>query len=305
MNNLNIVFYENHLDKKYIYYTETLKALKKISNKFQLLSNLDNLKDDLKKVRFKPDILILGYGATDTNSKNLPDLSTIKIPKAIYLNKEYQNLEYKLDWIKNQKFVAGFTVLNKTKEFRKISNTKFFRINFAVNPKKFKKPLVPHDYNLDISFSGVIRTEQANDIRREVMNELFRDSYWYDKRISFTSHLNDSEKSYYKKLIKSKVTFSSTGPANIIGTRYFEAMCTGRTIILSNIIDNLFDDVFENKKHFLGFKKVSEIKNLYEKYILNDENRNRLLNESRKNILENHTWKHRSTEVLKYLKDSI
>tara|TARA_Y100000816_G_scaffold48311_1_gene30589 strand:+ start:6382 stop:7293 length:912 start_codon:yes stop_codon:yes gene_type:complete len=303
MKELNIIFFENHLNKKYIYYLETLNAIKKQSKNFHLIKDLKTIHEDIKNVRFKPDVLILGFGATDLNEQNLPDLSKIKIPKAIYLNKEYQLLDYKLSWIKDQNFMRGFTVLDKVDEFSNVSSTTFLKSSFAVNPKKFKPKKI--NYEFDISFSGVIRKEQDNDIRRKVMNELFKDPIWYDKRISFTSHLNNKPSDYLKNLCKSKVTFSSTGPADIVGTRYFEAMCTGKTIVLSNTKEGVFDNLFEDKKHFLTFSNVNEIQYLYQEFVENEDYFNKILFEARKNVLENHTWEHRATQVLTEIKDNI
>ncbi len=303
MENLNVLFYENRESKKYIYYYETKKAIQQKAKKFHLITTFENIEEQISKVKFKPDVLIIGYGATDIDDKTLPDLRNIKIPKFIYLNKEYQLLQYKLDWIEKQKFRGAFTVLNKTKEFSSLTNTPFHNVNFAVNPKMYKSKNNIKAY--DISFSGVIRKEQDNDIRRKVMNELFEDPYWYDKRIVFSSHLKNTQKQYVKHLSSSRVTFSSTGPADIVGTRYFEAMATGRTQILSNIKDNVFSNLFENEKHFIGFTDVKQIKNLYEKYVLDEKERNEMLINAKTNVLKNHTWTNRAEQVFNIICEEI
>ena len=303
MERLNVLFYENKDSKKYIYYNETKKAIQKKARKFHQLKTFKDLEQQINKVKFKPDVLIIGYGATDLSEKNLPDLRNIKIPKFIYLNKEYHRLQYKLDWIKNQNFRGAFTVLNKTNEFSSLTNTPFYNVNFAVNPDMFSSKNISKSY--DISFSGVIRKEQDNDIRRKVMNELFEDAYWYDKRIVFSSHLKNTQKQYVKHLCSSKVIFSSTGPADIVGTRYFEAMATGQTQILSNVKDNVFSNLFENEKHFIGFTDVKQIKNLYEKFVLDEKKRDEMLISAKRNVLKNHTWKNRADQVFKIIYEEI
>ena len=51
------------------------------------------------------------------------------------------------------------------------------------------------------------------------------------------------------------------------------------------------------------FEHPSEIKNLYETYIENVENRKTLLDNARENILKNHTWEHRAEQVIGYINE--
>ena len=44
-------------------------------------------------------------------------------------------------------------------------------------------------------------------------------------------------------------------------------MCTGRTIVLSNTKEGVFDNLFEDKKHFLTFSNVNEIQYLYQEFV--------------------------------------
>ena len=63
--------------------------------------------------------------------------------------------------------------------------------------------------------------------------------------------------------------------------------------------------IFLSLKHFLTFSNVNEIQYLYQEFVENENYFNTILFEARKNILENHTWEHRATQVLTEIKDNI
>lgn len=296
MKNLNICYFENKTSEKYVYYQDIKNSIKKQCSKFAEINSLENLSESINQLRFIPDALVIGFGATDIGDKELNDLEKLDIPKFIFLNKEYTRLDEKLSWIKRNNFESAFTVLGREEEFSEKSKTEFFRVNFAVNPKIYKTR--KSNYKYDISFSGVIREEQDNNVRLRVMNELFQDSYWYSKKIIFSSHMNNSQKDYARHLSQSKVTFSSTGPADIIGTRYFEVMATNKSVLLCNYKDNIYNDIFTDKVNCLMFEHPSEIKKLFLEFVIPDETRTKILSNAYKNIVENHTWDHRAQEVL-------
>ena len=301
MKKLNICYVDPISSNKFTYYENIKESIKKKSRKFTSLHSIEQLNEKLTNPNFKPDFILLGYGITNLGNNPLQEISKTNIPKGIFLNKEYSRLDEKLNWIKNNNFSLAFTVLEKEDEFSEISKTLFKRVNFAVNPNLFLSR--KNEYRYDISFSGVIREEQDSNIRLKVMEELFLDPYWYSQRIIFSSHLNDSIKDYRNRIAFSKMTLSSTGPADIVGTRYFEVMASNRSVLLCNYKEGIYDNLFENYKDVLMFEHPSEIKNLYETYIENEENRKTLLANARENILKNHTWEHRAEQVIGYINE--
>ena len=301
MNKLNICYVDPESSTKFTYYKNIKIAIKKRSKKFIEISSIELLNKKLRNSSFKPDLILFGYGITNLGESNLSEIEKTDIPKGIFLNKEYTRLNEKLNWIKKNNFQIAFTVLEKEDEYSKISSTPFKRVNFAVDPKLFISRNKAYKY--DISFSGVIREEQDSNLRLKVMNELFLDPYWYSKRVIFSSHLKDTVKEYRDRISLSKVTFSSTGPSDIIGTRYFEVMASGKSVLLCNYKKGIYDNLFKNNENVLMFEHPSEIKKLYENYIEDDKKRIKILNNAKEEILKNHTWDHRAKQVLVYMND--
>ena len=117
-------------------------------------SYVDNNKFKLQReVNDNTDAIVMGPGFLSDegfkNHKNLifSDVSK-KIIKVLYLNKEYKNLNEKLNFIKNNKIDIVFTVHHDYKIWNSFcgEETKFFKLPFAYNHHIFK------DYNLDKSF---------------------------------------------------------------------------------------------------------------------------------------------------------
>ena len=115
---------------------------------------------------FKPDILILGFSITDTGGEKPSIIFNAKgIPTYLILNKEYDALDEKLSWIKTIKFKRVFTVHHDYKLFEQLTNIPFTRIMWSAEIRTFKK--YNTNYQNDLYFSGVIRKEQTNNLRKK------------------------------------------------------------------------------------------------------------------------------------------
>ena len=133
-------------------------------------------------------------------------------------------LEEKLEWINENNFILAFSIHKDIKEFEKISNTKFVDLKFAVNENKFYKVNV--NYKYDLGFTGIIRPEQDKDIRRRFIDEIRNNTNLSSLKIFWNDNTFLSQDEYLKKICESKVWFTSTGPGDLIGTRYYEVMAT-------------------------------------------------------------------------------
>ena len=69
----------------------------------------------------------------------------------------------KLNFLKNNRFDAGFTVHHKFDEFSKIANTKFYQLPFAANKEIFKD--YKQDKNLDIIWNITRRLLSFNPLK--------------------------------------------------------------------------------------------------------------------------------------------
>ena len=82
---------------------------------FDNYNTADSINDIINKLSFHPDVIITGHSwLDDTPGKNVDPhpslkLSQIKIPKYFILNKEYVNLEEKISYFKEHRFIKGFS----------------------------------------------------------------------------------------------------------------------------------------------------------------------------------------------------
>ena len=141
----------------------------------------DSIDDVLAKTAFDPDVIILGHawlsdidgGAVDPHPRL--NLSQAKLPKVVILNKEYANLDAKLDYIKRGRFDLGFTHHHDTVRYSDTTRTEFTFWPFAYETQRFK--YAKSEKKIDVGFSGVLQNLNKNadqsDVRVRIMNRFF------------------------------------------------------------------------------------------------------------------------------------
>ena len=91
----------------------------------------------------------------------------------------------------------------------------------------------------------------------------------------------------------SKVWFSTTGPADLVGTRYYEVMLTGTTLLACNRFDYL--GLFKEDEHCIMFDSVEELAEKVKYYTdpSNESERMKIVNAAYDLAINNHTWRNR------------
>ena len=315
---MNVLFLENSFGNSYGYYHEIIDGFLKYSSddlkirifkyfipetKDILTYDIQKIVDSLSKENFKVEKIIFGFGWTNSGH-NYPNNFYLKeeIDKYVILNKEYAALDKKLDWIKNNNFTAAFTVHHNFKLYEKITGIPFYHLPFAGNSNLFKNYNPDLEYDYDFGFTGIVRKEQTENWRYRVHSTLKDKSVWESSRIYFTDHHYDDLQEYAKRICTSKIWFSTTGPADLVGTRYYEVMMTGTTLLACNRFDYL--GLFEEDKHCIMFNSVEELADKV-KFYSNPKNENLRL-EIVKNAynlsLKEHTWVNRGKIIYDLLK---
>ena len=218
---------------------------------------------------------------------------------SIILNKEYAALDKKLQWIKDIRPVAAFTVHHDYEKYSQITQVPFYQVPFAVNENVFKK-FEDEEYDCDFGFSGVVRPEQTNDWRAKII-EKSRD--WNDINFSFSQHKHDTLESYARRLNRAKAWLSTTGPADLVGTRYYEVAALGTTLLVCNRFDKVYDGIFEEDKHCIMFDSLDELEQKIRHYTNNDKERMRIVDQAKHHVLSKHTWFHRAEKITRILQE--
>lgn len=248
------------------------------------------------------DIVFLGFGHTDCGDGKPTSLERDSNHKVFpILNKEYTGLKNKLDWIKEMRATAALSVHHDVDKFMSETSIPFYRIMWSANENQFKD--YGDHYQSDLFFSGVTRPEQTENLRERVLSQMDRLD-GYKLHLNIRSHKNNysgkiySDDEYARHLSSSKICFITTGPADLVGTRYFEVMAGNRSLILCNKMDEkVYDNILVDGYNCAMFSNVNEF---YEKalyYLNNEEERMKIVNQAYTHFKETQTWEVRANQI--------
>lgn len=305
---MNILYIEKG-KKGCNYYSDIIKSISKIHKTITLKNkNLDNNKILSIVDENNINIIIIGFGITDCGYETPKfNISIKNIPVYIILNKEYAALNKKLDWIKSINPNKAFTVHHDYELYQKKINVPFHRIMWSANDKLFKK--YDDEYKYDLFFSGVIRKEQTNNLRYKILekinklneyNLLINASFNDKKPKNLKSRNKDfSNKEYAKTINHSKIVLTTTGPADLVGTRYFEIMASNKALIICNRMPkNVYEDIVIDKFNCVMFNDENDFIKKCKHYLENEDERLKIVSQAYTYFLEKHTWKHKVKNLL-------
>lgn len=251
------------------------------------------------------DLVFLGFGHTDCgNSKPQTLIRDSEVKLFPILNKEYTGLQNKLEWIKEMKPTGALTVHHDVDMFTSKTSIPFHRIMWSANEKQFKD--YGGDYKHDLFFSGVTRPEQSENLRERVLSELGRLNGELGNFINIRSHRNNyagtmfTDDEYARHLSNSKLCLVTTGPADLVGTRYFEIFAGNRSLVICNkMTKKIYGDMIIDGVNCVMFSTVDEFYEKAQYYLNNEKERMKIVNTAYKLFLERQTWSQRAKEIRK------
>jgi hypothetical protein len=255
------------------------------------------------------DVVFLGFGHTDCSDGKPASLERDSNHKLFpILNKEYTGLNNKLDWIREMRATAALTVHHDVDKFMSQTGIPFYRIMWSANENQFRD--YGGDYQHDLFFSGVTRPEQSENLRERVLLELDRLNGDLGNFINARSHRNNyagtmfTDDEYARHLSNSKLCLVTTGPADLVGTRYFEIFAANRSLILCNRMDEkVYDDMIIDGVNCVMFSTVDEFYEKAQYYLDNEEDRMKVVNNAHKIFKEKLTWSHTAKTIEKIVKN--
>jgi len=325
----------------YAYYSNILNAIARKTNLKVLpgrgyKTNIDTIKNIFPEI----DLICFGFGWMNIWKNGVHYVETAiegiedtDIPKVVLLNKEYGgSLGSKLGWIKDIKADLAFTYHHDYEIFEKATGVPFHFLPFAADPNLFKDYGTSPEY--DIGFTGGLGHTSTNgwetkskfgefppgptegqgwshDLRKQI-----KDAHgeWPDINFYFANHLHDSTVDYAKRLNTAKIWLSTTGPVDIVGTRYYEVMLTNTTLLMCNRSNKMwcfdencnrkdrdvdvYGELFEEDKHYVAFESPEELKEKVLYYKENEDERKKIVNNAYEHALKNHTWDNRAEQFL-------
>lgn len=304
-----IVYVENHYKHNCNYNNDFIFYLKKMCINLSIVHTVD--KKHIEQINdINPDIIIIGFGITDSgNNKPAINLTNVMC-KNIYviLNKEYAGLKTKLNWIKSIKPKRVFSVHHEVDVYEKQLQIPFTRIMWSAKEDVFKK--TSDTYKHDLFFSGVIRAEQTDNMRNKIYDKLdelkdyncliraafFKNNQLVGKLYTFNLH------QYANQINNSKIALTTTGPADLVGTRYFEIMATNKSLIMCNRMpEKVYEDILIDGFNCVMFDNENEFIDKCKYYLSHEEERIKIVHQAYDHFLKTQMWKHKIEHFLKYI----
>jgi spore maturation protein CgeB len=229
------------------------------------------------------------------------------------MNKEYAGLNDKLNWIKNINPTACFTVHHENEKYSNILSIPVYRMSWSADEKLFKK--YNNKYTHDLFFAGVIRKEQSNNMRKRVYDVFHKisDDYKLNLHVAFYENnkligdLYKFNNDQYANLINdSKICLITTGPADLVGTRYFEVSASNKSLIMCNrMSEQVYDKIMIDKFNCVMFDDEHDFIEKFKYYIKEEDERLRIVNNAYEYFNNNLTWDKQMDNIMEKIKIHI
>jgi len=151
------IIYLERKGTRWSYYKDMVTFLGKYCD-LKLCS--DNFTSEIDE--FQPDAIIVGFSFTSGNDRHRDINLNTSVPTFVILNKEYDRLDDKLQWIQQLRPKKFFTVHHDFLGFQKTTGITCERIMWSADHRVFR----PYDreFRHDLVFSGVVRPKQTGNI---------------------------------------------------------------------------------------------------------------------------------------------
>jgi len=322
------------------YQRDTMKELARQANVhfygpgFPNYHQNDTLNDVVSKSPFEPDVLVFGHswladraGAKVDRHPNLWKAGGSWLKVAL-LNKEYTNLDAKLNYYQQNKFDLIFSHHHEAPRYGKNIGIKGIFWPFGFDHKQFwyKNEEKHHD----LMFSGLLQNEnilaKQSDIRIRVMKRLFHTAgsipiqkrkRYQSMSIFWNSKLWSEEKRSYRfcsmlfrkyryryisgenyalLLRQSKSVLNSLSPLGLVSPRYFESMASG-ALVLSNE-ETLQNTVFPRNLLVTFKTDMSDFDNTLDEIRHGSDRVCEIRETAKAHCIQNHTWQIRISSML-------
>lgn len=212
----------------------------------------------------------------------------------------------KLEWTRQVGAAAAFTWTTRHHEFTAQSGVKHHWLPFAVEPKLYGR------YNgefgnqsIDVAFTGTsdrikypLRTSVINSLsmlaKEEGWNVFIGSWTPASQGPSTGSDWHRFRRTdYVQQIARSKMWISTTGPEWIVGTRYFEVLASGTTLLLCNRPQSenwVQDGLFEDGVHVAMFSSPDELRSKIRYFLAHEPERRRIVERARQLATHLHSW---------------
>jgi spore maturation protein CgeB len=208
-------------------------------------------------------------------------LKTLPCPTACFLLDPQYLPELKVEMAKHfdHVFVSQKTEVDR---YRQAGAENVYWLPHACDPEIHNKK--SHVKRYDIGFVGTL-----NPKREAMIGKL---------RTRFDVHY---ERCFGERMAEvyseSKIIFN-VSTVSEINMRIFEAMATGSLLLTDSIPESGLEDLFADKEHLVYYRSDDDMMALAEYYLKHEEERERIAQAGRREVLTKHTYGHRVAEMI-------
>lgn len=318
---LNIIWLENQLDcRTWSYYCDLRTAMAKLHRLCTPVRGSTCLEP---KRNFAPQLVVVGprYStnvAHDDETLGFDRAQHASLPLAVFQNKMYAattreivgDPAAKLRWARAAGAMVGFTWLTRHHEFTRRSGVPHHWLPFGVDAAMYGRyagQLGRDAQPIDIGFTGA--SSHKYPLRDAILREIGRmnvSSYlgtWEQTALNRADNRSwkalDRE-AYVRQLSRARMWVSTTGPSDIVGTRYFEVLASGTTLLLCNRPRAgrwVYDGLFEDGEHVVLFDGPADLRSKVLHYARDEAARQRIVMAAHALVQRLHTWDARARFV--------
>ena len=283
------------------------------------------------------DLIIVGHAWLADTPGLPPDpypklcLEECPIPKVMMLNKEYTNLEEKLEWICKKNFLYGFSHHHNVSYFTKKTKIPFKFMPLAFNANLFNKPNQINK-DIDFAFCGLLKNNLDNtgqtDSRIITMKKLFhclgdipvmkktryekyklywnaipRNIFMRQAAILLNKYHFLSTKEYVKLQHRSRTFLNTLSPLGLISTRFFENMAS-QTLVFCEESKNV-KRVFPSECYMSFKTDFSDFEERFEVATSDSNERSKIIQIAFEIAHTHHTWKVRVNSMMNIIDSSM
>jgi len=192
----------------------------------------------------------------------------------------------------------------------------------SASARGFDRPESWPQYEYDLGFTGVIRSDQTNNWRYRIWKSAWPILKQRGLRLYSgdrggvhigVAHTELNVSEYISKMRASKLWLSTTGPAALVGTRYFEVMATGTTLCVCNRMVGNSSIVYNSLgikegRHVVMFESLAEFVDIVTNYTLRheyDAHRFAMVRRAQEVAFKRFTWTHVASRIDRVVHESI
>ena len=285
---------------------------------------------------FKPDVAIIGPRfSINVQSENelvgfdrssFPRLPLLILQNKMYVPKGWKeivgNATAKLSWANATGAAAAFTWLTRHIEFTRASGVPHHWLPFGVDVKLFGRNNGTFGRDaqpIDLGFTGA-----AGKDKYPLRSELLRAVQTLPNVSTFfgtwsQTSLNRADarswkapvrEGYAMQIAKVRIWLSTLGPSSIVGTRYFEILASGTTLLMCNrppagLHRTFHRGLFQDGVHVVMFDDVEDMKAKALQYLQDEPARQRIVTAAYALATRLHTWNQRARFISRVAEEAI